>query len=194
VDRTELDAAAQLSRLLLGLLGFVTVGAVLAVSFAVARAMAMPMQRLKAALIDAAAGNFDFRISHRRRDEFGDLFDAFNQLAVAVEVRLESAAASSQPGHGEPTTGPFAANRVAAHVAAALDCVARLEDAADSTLVLKLGRGRAPTQSDARNDETRIMPPVGPRASSTEASSPGSPIVETSTTPMVRPFVGAVGG
>jgi serine/threonine-protein kinase len=48
-----------------------------------------PRRSLKAALRDAANGNLDFRISHQRQDEFGDLFEAFNALAAHMQKRLE---------------------------------------------------------------------------------------------------------
>jgi eukaryotic-like serine/threonine-protein kinase len=49
-----------------------------------------PLRQLKAALNDAGRGNLDFRISHQRRDEFADLFEAFNALAAAMQKRLEA--------------------------------------------------------------------------------------------------------
>ena len=42
---------------------------------------------------DAAEGNRDFRISHRRNDAFGELFDAFNGLADTVQSEDGRAAA-----------------------------------------------------------------------------------------------------
>ena len=62
-------------------------------SYAVVRALARPVQRLKSALDRAADGDFDFRLSHSRSDEFGDLFDSFNRLTATVEARLEPASA-----------------------------------------------------------------------------------------------------
>ena len=68
-----------------------TLGVVAAVSYAVARRTALPIRRLTAALREAASGNFDFRLSHNRKDEFGELFEGFNRLAGAVQARLETA-------------------------------------------------------------------------------------------------------
>jgi serine/threonine protein kinase/HAMP domain-containing protein len=172
VNKADLNEASQLSRMLLGLLGIVTLGAVLAVSFAAARAMAAPVRRLKLALKDAGSGDFDFRISHRRRDEFGDLFDAFNRLAAEVQTRLEAAEAD----RGQPARGTFAPNHTAARVVAALDSVARLDDGAGSALVLTLGR-RHPTARPADLDDgTRIGPPTvvaPPPAMREHARAPG---------------------
>jgi serine/threonine-protein kinase len=97
--KAELDAAARLSHLLLIGLGAATLLGVIAVSFAVARLLALPIRRLKAALDDAAGGDLDFRISHNRNDEFGELFDGFNRYTAAMQERLEAARAA---GHGGP--------------------------------------------------------------------------------------------
>lgn len=93
LDKSGLDAASGLSRLLLGFLALVTLGVVIVVSYLEARAIASPLRKLKRALADAAGGDLDFRLSHKRRDEFGDLFDAFNALAASFQTRLEAAAA-----------------------------------------------------------------------------------------------------
>ncbi|HEX2559632.1 protein kinase domain-containing protein [Phenylobacterium sp.] len=95
LSKADLDAAARLSKMLMLALGLIIVMTVIGASYAVVRAIARPIQRLKAALDEAADGNTDFRISHSRSDEFGDLFDAFNRLTATVEARLE-------PGSGAP--------------------------------------------------------------------------------------------
>lgn len=94
LSKADLDAAAALSRMLMLALGLIIVATVIGASYAVVRAIAKPIQRLKGALDAAADGDFDFRLSHRRSDEFGDLFDAFNRLTATVEARLEPAAAA----------------------------------------------------------------------------------------------------
>lgn len=91
LSKAELDAAARLSRMLLLALGLIIVGTVIGTSYAVVRALARPVQRLKGALDRAADGDFDFRLSHNRSDEFGELFDSFNRLAATLEARLEPA-------------------------------------------------------------------------------------------------------
>ncbi len=91
LDRAELRSAADLSRLLMLLLGVVTLGSVGAASYVVARSLAAPIRRLKAALTDAAKGDLDFHISHHRKDEFGELFDAYNLMTSNLEERLAAA-------------------------------------------------------------------------------------------------------
>lgn len=90
VSRDALDTAARLARILLIGLGLVTVGGVALTSYLGARALAVPIRRLKTALLDVARGNLDFRISHTRRDEFGELFDGFNLAAGALQERIGS--------------------------------------------------------------------------------------------------------
>ena len=55
------------------------------------RYLIRPLRRLQQALEDAAEGNFSFRISHRRRDEFGATFDAFNHAAAPEDAIFRSA-------------------------------------------------------------------------------------------------------
>lgn len=116
VSKAGLDAATRLSQLLTALLGVATVGAVIAVAYAAARLLAQPVRRLGAAFEDAIQGHGDFRISHSRKDEFGELFDSFNRYAAMSQERLEAVEArlrsqtSSVRGSPMPllTEGPFA--------------------------------------------------------------------------------------
>jgi serine/threonine-protein kinase len=91
--RTELESAAGLTLGLLLALVAVMLGVVAALTIGAAQLVLRPLGRLKSAFQDAADGNLDFRISHRQRDEFGDLFDAFNTFVASVQKRLEGAAA-----------------------------------------------------------------------------------------------------
>lgn len=90
VRRDELEAAAGLSRLMLSGLALLTLAVVAVLSFLAAHLFMRPIRRLHAALREGAAGDLDFRISHTRRDEFGDLFDAFNAMAATAQKRAEA--------------------------------------------------------------------------------------------------------
>ena len=91
LDGGVLQAAANLSRLLMLLLGAVVLGSVGLASYIVARSTAAPIRRLKAALTDAATGDLAFRISHHRKDEFGELFDAYNLMSGNLEEQMTAA-------------------------------------------------------------------------------------------------------
>jgi serine/threonine-protein kinase len=98
ISKSGLEAAAARSRGLLIGLGALIVAIVGGLSFVIAKYLARPLRRVKAAMLDATMGNVDFRISHRRKDEFGQLFDAFNLFANAMQERLEAA----ERGFGGP--------------------------------------------------------------------------------------------
>jgi HAMP domain-containing protein len=108
ISKAELQAAAAASRNLMIALGAVILLVVAFLSFTMAKFMAQPLRRLKKALRDGAMGDLDFRISHRRKDEFGELFNAFNLFAGAVQDRLNAA----QRPSGGPR--PLEATRVQA--------------------------------------------------------------------------------
>ena len=91
IGKAELQAAAATSRDWMLALGAVVLLVVASLSFVMAKLLAQPLRRLRAAMRDAAMGDVDFRISHRRRDEFGELFESFNLLATSMGERLEAA-------------------------------------------------------------------------------------------------------
>ena len=84
-DHAALDAAASSSRTLLIGLGIALFLVVLGLSYVIGQSVARPVERLRRALTDAASGHHDFRISHRRTDAFGELFDAYNGLAESLD-------------------------------------------------------------------------------------------------------------
>jgi HAMP domain-containing protein len=91
ISKAELQAAAATSRNLMLALSALILLVVGMISFTLAKMLAAPVRRLKQALRDATMGDLDFRISHGRKDEFGELFDGFNLFATAVQERLEAA-------------------------------------------------------------------------------------------------------
>ncbi len=91
LDRGVLRSAANLAKLLMLILGVVVLSSVGLASYIVARSIAAPLRRLKSALTDAATGDLDFRISHHRKDEFGELFDAYNLMSGNLENRMTAA-------------------------------------------------------------------------------------------------------
>jgi serine/threonine-protein kinase len=111
VRRTELESAAGLTLALLVGLGALMLAVVIALAICASQLVLRPLRRLQAAFQDAAGGDFDFRISHRRRDEFGEAFDVFNAFIASVQKRLESVAhASISPLDLNATTISLPAN------------------------------------------------------------------------------------
>lgn len=88
VRRDGLDAAIDGARTSLLALGAIVMIAVLLVGYLSGAMVARPLARLRRALDEAAKASFALRISHRRGDEFGTVFDAFNRTAAVIEPRL----------------------------------------------------------------------------------------------------------
>jgi serine/threonine-protein kinase len=87
--KTELQAAAALCRNMMLALALLMLAVVTALSFSASQLVLGPVRRLRAAFDDVASGDLEFRISHQRHDEFGDLFNSFNAFASAVQQRLD---------------------------------------------------------------------------------------------------------
>lgn len=87
--KDELESAAGLTLALLIGLGALMMSVALGLSFLGGHLVLRSVRRLNAALKDAAQGKLDFRISHQRKDEFGELFDSFNALAAGMQQRLD---------------------------------------------------------------------------------------------------------
>ncbi len=85
VVQTPLQAVADITRTLFIVLGAVTVLAVGLVSYGLAQLLSRPIRILRAALQEIAKGNFDCRISERRKDELGLVFAEFNHMAESWE-------------------------------------------------------------------------------------------------------------
>jgi eukaryotic-like serine/threonine-protein kinase len=87
-SRDALDAAMAEVRALVVALALAVVLAVVLAGWWAGAAVARPLGRLCRALDEAAESGFALRLSHRRGDEFGRAFDAFNRAAAALEPRL----------------------------------------------------------------------------------------------------------
>lgn len=88
LDRTALDAAIDNARTLLMILAAIVMSVVAIVGYLSATIVARPIRKLLRTLDEAAKTGLSLRISHRRGDEFGAVFDGFNRMASALEPRL----------------------------------------------------------------------------------------------------------
>jgi serine/threonine-protein kinase len=84
--QTSLQEVVEITRILLFALAVVTVLAVSIVSYVLARLLSRPIKSLRTALNEIAEGNFNCRISEKRNDELGEVFDEFNKMAAALGV------------------------------------------------------------------------------------------------------------
>ena len=105
---------ARLSMILMGVLVVVTVLAVAVAMYFVANWFAQPIQLIGESMGEIAKGRFDYRIREQRKDEFGLLYAAFDQMAQALQDRQSGASpatptpthAAGLAMHGDVTTAP----------------------------------------------------------------------------------------
>ncbi len=104
IAEQPLAEVARLSMILMGVLVLVTVLAVAVAMYFVANWFAQPIRLVVESMGELAKGHYTHRIGEQRKDEFGQLFTAFDHLALAVQQREESrgsAGSGSWAGSGE---------------------------------------------------------------------------------------------
>jgi serine/threonine-protein kinase len=97
LPRTSLDAAMANARTLMIVLASIIMIVVLAIGYMSGAMVVRPLRRLQQSFDSAREQGFALRISHRRRDEIGALFDGFNRLAADIEPRLHGSAPEEAP-------------------------------------------------------------------------------------------------
>ena len=90
LKRDALNAALSTSKALFAGLSAAVMAVVLLIGYLSGTFVARPLRRLRKALDEMTAGDLTTRISHQRRDEVGEAFDAFNRAASTAEVRSAS--------------------------------------------------------------------------------------------------------
>ena len=104
IYEAPLARVANLVFVLLAILTLVTVAAVAVGTFLLARRLSAPIRVLKISLDELAHGRYDVRIGEARKDEFGELYAAFDKTAAALETRHDpaTAAAHASAPNAEP--------------------------------------------------------------------------------------------
>ncbi len=100
IPEAPLTQVARLSITLMVVLAVVTVLAVAIAMYFVANWFAKPIRLVGDSMAEIAKGRFDHRIGEQRNDEFGQLFQAFDSMAQALQLRDPSG------GVGAPTMPP----------------------------------------------------------------------------------------
>ncbi len=102
---------ARVSRLAIGLmiaLVLATIAAVAAGTWMLANWFSRPIQLLEESMRELGAGRLDHRIGERRNDEFGLLYQSFDEMAAALKQRWDTdptdAAAAPAEDAGDPAT------------------------------------------------------------------------------------------
>ena len=86
-----LEKLAQQTVITMTLLMIITVFAAAFVAYVLASAASNPIRLLQKALGEMHKGNFDYRITETRKDEFGQLFESFNEMADSLQETNDKA-------------------------------------------------------------------------------------------------------
>lgn len=84
-----LEKLAQQTVITMTILMIITVFAAAFVAYVLASATSTPIRLLQKALGEAHKGNFGYRISETRKDEFGQLFESYNEMAKSLQETNE---------------------------------------------------------------------------------------------------------
>lgn len=107
IPEAPVTRIARLSITLMIVLAVVTVLAVAIAMYFVANWFAKPIRTVSEAMAEIAKGRFDHRIAEHRKDEFGELFAAFDGMAHALQQRFpESPSPPTPPVAGPATPEP----------------------------------------------------------------------------------------
>lgn len=87
LSQDALKKVANITMTMMLLLMAVTLAAVVLVAWMFGNILDRPLKLLRTALDDIAAGRTHTRITQTRKDEFGQLFNAFNRMAAALQKR-----------------------------------------------------------------------------------------------------------
>jgi eukaryotic-like serine/threonine-protein kinase len=104
IREEPLTAVMKLSISLMTILAVVTVLAVAVAMYFVANWFAKPIKLVGESMAEIAKGRFDHRINEQRKDEFGQLYAAFDAMAAALNER-ESALDRTVIQPSAPRTG-----------------------------------------------------------------------------------------
>ncbi len=100
LPRSGLDSVMARTRWLLSAQAGITIASVIGLLYLFGSLIGKPIERVRRAMADLAAGDTATRISVTRRDEFGVLYRAFNEMAERVE-RDPDGTLWSYPGAGD---------------------------------------------------------------------------------------------
>ncbi len=108
IREAPLAAVTRLSITLMVILALVTVIAVAVAMYFVANWFAKPIKLVGDSMAELAKGRFDHRIHEQRRDEFGQLYAAFDAMADALQARdsTRERGGTTTPGSAHAGTLP----------------------------------------------------------------------------------------
>ena len=97
IPEKPLAHVARLSLVMMALLVISTIAAVALATFLIANWFAKPIKLLRESMAEIGKGRFDHRIGERRNDEFGLLYQAFDDMAQALQQNAAPPASAAEP-------------------------------------------------------------------------------------------------
>ena len=97
LPEAPLASAARQSLLLLGLLLVITAATVGLATYVMAEHYAKPLRLLRESLDEIRNGRYGYRISEKRSDEFGEVYQAFDAMAARLERDAPVPAEAAKP-------------------------------------------------------------------------------------------------
>ncbi|MGB7989292.1 MAG: protein kinase [Candidatus Methylophosphatis roskildensis] len=97
IPEKPLAHVARLSLVMMALLVISTIAAVALATFLIANWFAKPIKLLRESMAEIGKGRFDHRIGERRNDEFGLLYQAFDDMAQALQQHAAPPASAAEP-------------------------------------------------------------------------------------------------
>ncbi len=167
-SREGLESVMSTTRLLMFILGAITMVVVVGMLYVFGGLLARPMKRLRRAMADLGDGDLDQRISDTRNDEFGELFNSFNRMADSLQASMIRRDRVQTGTEVEEVT--VNTSGVQEPV---LDDVETDDALADATVMLGAG-STAPSDAKAAapEDATVIGRPTPPKASIADENEP----------------------
>jgi tRNA A-37 threonylcarbamoyl transferase component Bud32/HAMP domain-containing protein len=92
-----LSKVARLSSFMMTLLVLTTVAAVVIATYLIADRYSKPIRLLTESMAEIGKGRYDYRIAEQRKDEFGELYRAFDSMANAVQKHTEPPGSDPSP-------------------------------------------------------------------------------------------------
>ncbi len=92
-----LSKVARLSSFMMTLLVLITVAAVVIATYLIADKYSKPIKLLTESMAEIGKGRYDYRIAEQRKDEFGELYRAFDNMAHAVQKSSEPPGSDAKP-------------------------------------------------------------------------------------------------
>jgi serine/threonine protein kinase/HAMP domain-containing protein len=89
LSQKSMQKVANVTLITLVILMAITITAVVVIAYILGLYISWPIKLLRRSLEEITAGDFHYRIAQKRNDEFGQLFQTFDQMAESLQKRHE---------------------------------------------------------------------------------------------------------